>query len=248
MTYWHDVMHDDIFLIMTELSSGGGWTEAAKPRRTIEDKERKLAEEPDLVLGSGRKAAKYKMDLIPPALIVARYFADQQAHADELNLAQEEASRAVEEYVEEHAVEDGLLAEAMDDKINKSLASARLKDIGPDGDPAEIEALTHLIGLYNAEAVAKKAAKEAQAELDEATLRKYGDLTETDVQTLVLDDKWRATATSRVAAEVEALTLALVGRIEQLGDRYRQTLSALSAELDDLEAKVAGYLAAMGVE
>ena len=55
------------------------------------------------------------MDLIPPALIVARYFADEQAKLDELTAAAEEATRAVEEYVEEHAVEDGLLAEAMDD-------------------------------------------------------------------------------------------------------------------------------------
>ncbi len=46
------------------------------------------------------------MDLIPPALIVARYFADEQAQVDELDAAAEEATRAVEEYVEEHAVEE----------------------------------------------------------------------------------------------------------------------------------------------
>ncbi len=49
------------------------------------------------------------MDLIPPALIVARYFADEQAQVDELNVRAEEATRAVEEYTEEHAVEEGLL-------------------------------------------------------------------------------------------------------------------------------------------
>ncbi len=117
MEYWHDVMHDDVFLIMND-----GWLEAAKPRKAIEDKDRKLTETPDLVIGSGRGAAKYKMDLIPPALIVARYFADEQAKVDELTAAAEEASRAVEEYIEEHGVEDGLLAEAMDDdKISKAL-------------------------------------------------------------------------------------------------------------------------------
>lgn len=54
------------------------------------------------------------MDLIPPALIVAHYFADSQVAIGELTVAAEEATRAVEEYVEEHAVEDGLLADAMD--------------------------------------------------------------------------------------------------------------------------------------
>ena len=62
MTYWHETMHDDVFLIMNE-----GWVDAAKPRKTIEDKDRKLTETPDLVIGSGRSATKYKMDLIPPA-------------------------------------------------------------------------------------------------------------------------------------------------------------------------------------
>ena len=32
MTYWHTVMHDDVFLIMNE-----GWLGAAKPRKAIED-------------------------------------------------------------------------------------------------------------------------------------------------------------------------------------------------------------------
>ena len=46
MTYWHSVMHDDVFLIMND-----GWLDAAKPRKTIEDKDRKLSETPDLVIG-----------------------------------------------------------------------------------------------------------------------------------------------------------------------------------------------------
>jgi type I restriction enzyme M protein len=52
--------------------------DAAKPRKTIEDKDRKLSETPDLVVGSGRSATKYKTDLIPPALVVARFFAEKQ--------------------------------------------------------------------------------------------------------------------------------------------------------------------------
>ncbi|ANN21565.1 type I restriction endonuclease subunit M [Amycolatopsis orientalis] len=245
MTYWHGVMHDDVYLIMNE-----GWLDAAKPRKTIEDKERKLSEDPDLEVGAGRKKTKYKMDLIPPALVVARYFADEQAEVDSLNATAEEASRAVEEYIEEHAVEDGLLAEAMDDsKVTKALASTRLKVARHEGaDPEEIKALQHLIKLYNDEAVAKKAAKEAQAALDLATLQKYGDHTLPEVKGLVLDDKWHSTAASRVASEAESLTLTLVARIQELGERYAETVSALDAELEKLEAKVAGHLADMGVE
>ncbi|MEV6776040.1 type I restriction-modification system subunit M [Streptomyces syringium] len=245
MTYWHDVVHDDVFMVMND-----GWLDAAKPRKIVIDKNRKLSETPDLVVGTGRSAVKYKMDLIPPALIVARHFAKEQAEVDQLVTVAEETSRAVEEYVEEHAVEGGLLAEAMDEeKINKALTSARLKKARHEGtDAEEVAALSHLIDLYNAEAVAKKAAKEAEEALHLATLKKYGDLTEVEVRALVLDDKWAAIIRSRVGSEVNGLTLALVSRVQQLGERYSKTVGMLGAELEELDAKVASHLADMGVE
>lgn len=245
MTYWHNVMHDDLSLIMNE-----GWMDAAKPRKTIDDKDRKLSETPDLVIGSGRSATKYKMDLIPPSVVVARYFAEEQAKVEKLTAAAEEASRAVEDYTEEHAVEDGLLSEAMDDgKITKALATARLKEARREGtDPEEIDALHDLIKLYSDEASAKKDAKDAQAALDVATLKKYGNLTAPEIKHLVLDDKWHAAIRARVAREVNALTLALVGRIQELGQRYAETVEDLEAELAKLDSRVAAHLVDMGVK
>jgi len=245
MDYWHATIHDDVFLLMND-----GWVEAAKPRKTIEDKDRKLSEDPDLVIGSGRGAIKYKTDLISPSLIVARYFSDDQARVDDLVTRAEAAARAVEEYIEEHAVEDGLLAAAMeDDKISKALATARLKEAKREGsDPDEIKALQHLIDLYSEEAAAKKAAKEAQAALDLTTLKKYGDLTESDVKALVLDDKWQSTIATLVLGELDSLTLALVDRIQQLGERYDETLKHLDSELAELDARVEEHLRHMGLE
>jgi type I restriction enzyme M protein len=245
MTYWHGVMHDDVFLVMHE-----GWVDAARPRPTIEDKDRKLSEEPDLEVGVGRKKIKYKMDLIPPIVVVGRYFADEQARVDNLNAKAEAITRAVEEYVEENSGEDGLLADARDDdKINKTLALARLREAKEEGaDPDEVKTLERLIQLYADEGAAKNAAKEAQADLDTATLKKYGALTEADVRSIVLDDKWCATIRDRVASEVNALTLALVARIQELGERYAETVAVLDAELEELEAKVVLHLANMGLE
>jgi len=245
MTYWHGVMHDDVFLVMNE-----GWMDAAKPRKTIEDKERKLTETPDLMVGSGRGATKYKMDLIPPARIVARFFSDDQAKVDVLNLAADEAVRVFEEYIDDHAIEEGLLAAAMDDgKLTKALASSRLRETKRErAEQDEIKALEHVIELYGAEAAARKAAKDAQAALDLATLKKYGGLTIPEVKQLVLDEKWHATVASRIEGEVNSLTLDLVGRVQQLGERYVETVGALDAELEKLEAKVASHLADMGVK
>jgi type I restriction enzyme M protein len=245
MSYWHETMHDDVFMIMKD-----GWIDAARPRSTIDDKDRKLSENPDLVIGTGRKKSKFKMDLIPPALVIHRYFADDQAHIDDLNARTEAATQAVEEYVDEHSGEEGLLASAMDeDKINKTLATARLREARSESDTDldEVAVLEQLVKLYSAEAAAKKEAKEAQAALDESTLKRYGSLTESDVKSLVLDDKWSATIRNRVSGEVNALTLGLVARIQQLGERYAETVGDLYDELETIEAKVSGHLADMGI-
>lgn len=244
MNYWHTVMHDDVFLLMNE-----GWLEAAKPRLTIEDKDRKLVETPDLIIGSGRASRKYKMDLIPPVLIVRRYLAAGQAKVDDLVAAAENYARAVLEYVEEHATEDGALSMAMEnEKITKALAAARLRAAEAAGtaDDDEIRALEHVLKLYDAEAAAKRSVKEAQSELDLAILKKYGDLSQSDVEVLLLDEKWRAAVTNRVAAEVEALTLALVARIQQLGERYAETVDDLDAQIRSLRVRVDQHLTELG--
>jgi type I restriction enzyme M protein len=147
-------------------------------------------------------------------------------------------------------VEDGLLAEAMDDgKVTKALATARLREAKREGsDPDEIKALQHIIGLFETESAAKKASKEAQVALDLATLRQYAQLSEREIKQVVLDDKWAAAVNGRVSTELNALTLVLVARIQQLGQRYGETLEEIEGEVETLSSRVLQHLAAMGVE
>lgn len=244
MTYWHETMHDDVFLVMNE-----GWLAAAKPRKAIEDNDRKLAETPDLVVGTGRSVQKYKMDLIPPALIVARYLPREQAAVDELTAGADVATRALEEYLEEHAVEDGLLAEAMDDdKISKALVATRLRLAKREkSDPDEVEALEKAAKLYDVEAAAKKAVKGAQVELDLITLKKYRDLSEADVKSVVLDDKWAASVHRGVMGQVTSVAGRLVRRLRELGARYEDDIETLGLEEAELEERLRGHLASLGV-
>lgn len=189
------------------------------------------------------------MDLIPPALIVNRYFKKEQDYIDQMTVTADDAARQIEEYAEEHTVEDGALADAMDDgKITKVLVTVRLKESKRDhGDPAEIKALEYLAKLFNAEASAKKLSKEAQSKLDSAVLGKYANLTEQDVKELVLDAKWQASIANGIPSEITKLTHNLVGRIKELGERYDETIGDLESEADELSAKVANHLVAMGV-
>ena len=244
MSYWNQTMHDDVALIMSE-----GWDGAAMPRKTIEDKDRKLVETPDLIVGSGHNALRYKMDLVPPSLVVARYFAVEQAKLDGLNTMVESATQALEEFVEENAGEDGTLADATDDgKISKALAGTRLREAKRE-DPRsdEVASLSKLIELYDAEAAAKKASKESAVKLDQVALAQYGKLSTADIQQLVIDDKWQGTIEGRIGAEIAGLIYRLIDRISELGDRYDLTMGDIASEVEVLGNRVARHLAEMGV-
>ena len=82
MDYWDEVMQDDVYLIVAE-----DWVDAAKPREPNQDK--KVKETPDLTI----KKKKYKMDLIPPALIVARYFPEEQEILEKFDALQQTAAQ-----------------------------------------------------------------------------------------------------------------------------------------------------------
>jgi len=245
MDYWAEVMQDDVYLVAVE-----GWQEAAKPRGVIENKERKIKEEPDLVVGSGRSAKKYKLDLIPPHLMIARFFPEQQARLEELRAQHEAATRELEEFVEEHEGEEDLLSEVKNDqgKVNKSEIPKRLKALKdePDSDD-EIAALQKCKQLIDAEANAKKAAKDAEAELNKAVLARYGELTKEKIKTLVVDDKWLAEIRTAIDGQVDRITNELAGRVRELEERYVEPLPTIERQVEELARRVARHLEKMGV-
>jgi type I restriction enzyme M protein len=105
MDYWADVMQDDLYLVAAD-----GWQEAAWPRGVIDSKERKIKEEPDLVVGAGKTARKYKLDLIPAKLVIARYFPEHKADVDRLEAAQNRIMEQKQELEEEHGTDEGALS------------------------------------------------------------------------------------------------------------------------------------------
>lgn len=154
----------------------------------------------------------------PPALIVARFFADEQAAIDALQSKQEIAARALEEYTEEHGGDEGVLADAANNKgkTNKGSVHKRLRELqkdrflqtGDDGSADELVALERCMALI-AEADATKAVRDAQAALDAKVLARYATLTEAEIKMLVVDCKWFAAMGSAVDGEVQRLTQGL---------------------------------------
>jgi type I restriction enzyme M protein len=241
MDYWTEVMQDDVYLIAAD-----GWVEAVKPRGIVEDKERKIKEAPDLTVS--RK--KYKMDLIPPSLIVARYFAADQTAIDTLQAKQHAAARELEEFVEEHTGEDGLLRDAANDKGTVTTGGVKDRLAAIDGElesDEEREALTRCLELIHAEAEVGQAVRDAQGALDKQVLAKYAKLSEAEIKTLVVDDKWFASVRAAINDVVQGLALQLAGRVKELEERYARPLPMLERDVERFAAKVDGHLKKMGL-
>ncbi len=199
-----------------------------------------------LLVADGWKASA---GLIPAALIVARYFAAEHAAIEELEAARDALSRQMEEMDDEHGGEEGLLAEAKNEKgkLTKASVKARLAEIADDADADdERKMLKAYAALMEQEASASKQAKDAQKALDVKVAAKYGVLSEAETKTLVVDDKWLARIGADVQSELERVSQALTGRVRELAERYATPLPQLIADVDALAAKVDEHLKKMG--
>ena len=241
MDYWEEAMQDDIYLI-----AGEGWFPAAQPRRIVQDRKRNLNEAPDLIV----KRRKYKLDLIPPALAVARYFERDRRAIETLGRTRDSAAQELADFIEEHIGEDGLLEDATNDrnKITKASATARhraIRDAEVSGE--ERHTLERCLTLIKAESMASRAVKMAQAKLDAQVFDRYAMLSEDEIKTLVVHDKWLANIRAAVESEVQRLTHSLAARIQEIAERYARPLPKLEQDVEAFSSKVGQHLTRMGV-
>ena len=242
MDYWEETMQDDCYLV-----SGDGWKKAAQPQLIIDDKKSKSKTKPDFAIGK----TKYTAELIPPALVIARYYPKDQAAIEAMEAEVAALDQELEEMTEEHGGDDGLLADARNekDKLTKASAAARLKDIKKDPDAAEErKVLQAYLKLTEQAADLGTKLKTAQETLITKVAAKYGQLTEDEIKTLVVDDKWLATLAAAVQGELDRVSQTLTGRIRLLADRYAAPLPQIVDEVEQLAAKVAAHLEKMGVK
>ena len=167
-----------------------------------------------------------------------------------LKTRQEATTHELEELVEEHTGEDGLLQDAVNDrgKITKVAVRARLKAIQDEAESEEErDALIRCLVLIEAQSKAGKAVKQAQAALDRQVLARYATLTEAQIKVLVVEDKWFAGLRDAIEGEVQQLTQRLAGRVKELEERYARPLPELEQDVEALGTRVAGHLKRMGL-
>jgi type I restriction enzyme M protein len=227
MDYWAETMQDDCYLIAAD-----GWK--AETYRIIE-KDKK-----------GKERDKgWTCDLVPKALIVIRYFAKEQEAITKLGAELENVTAHLIELEEEHGGEEGAFSEL--DKVNRANVTARLKEIKGDKEAKdEASVLNEWLKLSNEEADLKKRLKDAEAALDAKAHTKYPTLTETEIQTLVVDDKWLAALDAAIHGEMDRISQALTQRVKELAERYETPMPQMVSHVAELEAKVNHHLERMG--
>lgn len=245
MDYWAEIMQDDVYAIAQD-----GWKAANVIRELVpaKDKSGKSAynEDHDFEFGTSKSKRRYKSDIVPPALVIQRYFADKQKRLEELQIHYETATQALENFIEEHSGEDGLVEEAKNDKgkVTQTGIKNRLKETD---DEDEIAVLEECLELITAESKCKSAVKTAKDELDELVFKKIPAIPEGEIKEIVIRDKWLAAIDAAVNAEIERVTQTLAGRVKALEERYADPLPKLSAEVAELSQRVDEHLKRMGL-
>jgi len=246
MSYAAAEMLDDLYLLAAD-----GWDAARRLREVRLKPDGKPMEDADIELGAGRKKVKLVAEMIPPALIVARFFAAEQAAIDAQEADLEALGREIEEMAEEHGGEEGLLAEALTDDGALTAASvkARLKALRgekkPDAD--EMAQLRAASVLFERQAEAKRALAEARQALVEAVARKYPALSDAEAKYLVVQMKWIDRIQGSICTEIENLSWILIVSCQRLTSRYTKNLTEICNRVAFHESRFQNAIRSMGL-
>jgi type I restriction enzyme M protein len=100
--------------------------------------------------------------------------------------------------------------------------------------------------LCDQESEIKKALKEAEAALDVKAYGQYPKLTDADIQTLVVDEKWLGALDAAIHGEMDRISQSLTRRVSELARRYEDPMPKQSCTVAASEEKVNGHLERMG--
>ena len=90
--------------------------------------------------------------------------------------------------------------------------------------------------------------KASEKSLNEAVFAQYPKLSEDEIKTLVVEDKWCATLEAAISAEIERVTQQLANRVKVLEERYAEPLPELEKAVEALSSRVDEHLRKMGLE
>ncbi|GHB88779.1 type I restriction-modification system subunit M [Persicitalea jodogahamensis] len=241
MDYWAETMQDDFYELTAD-----GWAAGKVVKRLMKTTKKGDKEIQKPIPG----LEGLEGQLIPPALMVQEYFATEQAAIDALEAEAESLNATMDELREEHGGEDGLLTNATDDKgkISKGNLAKAIKELGKrTADTAdEYDMLQTYRKAMEAEKKVQDRIKLARIELERDVIDQYPRLSIDEIKTVVVEQKWMRTLEERIGTEMDNISHRLTQRIRELAERYETPLPELETDVEEIEQRVKGHLAAMG--
>jgi type I restriction enzyme M protein len=241
MTYWTEVMQDDAYVIVAD-----GWQvgkEVYRLEKTIKKDGKTKSKEVEGIEGIESK-------LLKTELLISRYFTQEFDSISKLENDQNTIISNIDQIEEEQgSSEEGLLEEVKNDKgkITKDLVQKRLKLIKADPNlQDEYQILSQYASLLDKKVKIDQELKLAKKDLEAKVWERYKKLTDEEIKTLVVEDKWMKTLADGLANEMQRISQKLTQRIKELAERYETPLPLIASEIDELEAKVQAHLKKMG--
>jgi type I restriction enzyme M protein len=235
MSFWEETMQDDVYAIVFD-----GWESGR-------DIEREMVKKKDGTTTGKMKS--FEGRVIPKALIIEMYFQKEKDEIAQLEIERDQIVSRMEEMKEEHCVEEGLLAEVVNDKgnITKGELRKRIKEIRHDKDAVEeFKVLQQYEELMTKESKLNSNIKNAVSALDKLVYNQYGKLSTEEIKDIVVEKKWCQTIYEGIENIYSAISHSLTNRIIELVERYEEPLPQIRQEVADYEAKVKSHLERMG--
>ena len=126
------------------------------------------------------------------------------------------------------------------------------KDLHPDNNSGdkkiedEITLITWYLKTLDEIGKLNKKIKDTKKALEQKVWDKYKALSDDEIKTLVVDDKWISHLENSVQNEMQRISQRLTQRIKELADRYETPLPLQLDEVKVLEKKVNAHLTKMG--
>ncbi len=227
MTYWENIMQDDVFLI-----SQNGWNVS------FIEKENKKG-----------KSIGWDSELIPKDITINKYFTKEKKSLENIHTELEKVIVQIQALDEEYQGEDDIFSDVRNEvgNIDNAEIKKRLKIIESDsGYIDEFRLLTKYHTLKNSESELKKKIKLIEQDLDKKLYTKYNNFSEFEIKDLVIEHKWISEISYSINEEMDKVSHKLSRRIYELVERYESPLPKLITTTQSSTKKVDNHLRKMG--
>lgn len=243
LNYWADVMQDDCYMI-----SNDGWTypqvRAVKRKETKDKKTDEVK-----VKESACLYDEMVCDLLPVDIVLNEYFKAETDEIADLNRKIEDCQSQMDELVEENQdtfsfadAEEGKETSVKAADVKKTIKNAKEEGLSAD----EVKVLQTWLRLSDEKDAFNKTLKDRRNKLTAAVVKKYADLSEADVNTLVVERKWLASIIGGCESLMQNVTHQISGEVTALAERYEATLGEITNTVNSLEKNVLASLQEMG--